>query len=364
MESTTEAKLPFHTSALYKKMKAEGLIDENKEYIGEIPLAEYYEQLEQGKSGSDTEEAVKNPQVQEENKEPSIPLSQVQEMVNAAVAASMKSISVPAPAQTPQVQPQQYFKVEQDIDDIPEFRNWEMKDREYELVEGRPISCSIASKHTKEIPLQYTNKEKQSVHILRYAVNQPSFFVEKQSKEEGSVVLNEIIFYYGRLKVPAENVTLQKFLAIHPHKGITFKEYDPLAKSIKFVSDRKEKLEAGALVFKVGETMNRAIASLVFPHYVESWPLELLEEEVLAYSEKEPKKYIAYTEDKTIKMKGVIKSALAKGDLIYSNYRFLNSKREIILEVAKNQDELDEMVRYFESGVGRTFYEFLLNSQN
>jgi hypothetical protein len=49
-------------------------------------------------------------------------------------------------------------------------------------------------------------------------------------------------------------------------------------------------------------------------------------------------------------MKGVIKSALAMGDLIYSNYRFLNKKRETILEVAKNQDELDEMVKYFESG--------------
>jgi hypothetical protein len=39
------------------------------------------------------------------------------------------------------------------------------------------------------------------------------------------------------------------------------------------------------------------------------------------------------------------------GDLIYSNYRFLNKKRETILEVAKNQDELDEMVKYFESGI-------------
>jgi hypothetical protein len=39
------------------------------------------------------------------------------------------------------------------------------------------------------------------------------------------------------------------------------------------------------------------------------------------------------------------------GDLIYSNYRFLNKKRND-LEVAKNQDELDEMVKYFESGIG------------
>jgi hypothetical protein len=279
-------------------------------------------------------------------------------------AEMLKSQAV---AQTPQYQPQYQApqKVEHDIDDIPELKDWEMKDREYELCDGtRPISYSIPSKHSKEIPLQYTNKEKQSVHILRYATNQPSFFVEKQSKEEGSVVLSEIIFNYGRLKVPASNINLQKFLAIHAYKDILFKEYDPKAKSVQVVNDKKLKLKAGALVFSVGETTNRAIASLVCPSYVDSWNSELLEEEILAYSEKEPQKYIDYTEDPTVKMKGVIKSALAMGDLIYSNYRFLNKKRETILEVAKNQDELDEMVKYFESGIGRTTYEFLLNSQN
>jgi hypothetical protein len=45
----------------------------------------------------------------------------------------------------------------------------------------------------------------------------------------------------------------------------------------------------------------RAIASLSCS-YVDSWNSELLEEEILAYSEK-PQKYIDYTEDPTVKMK-------------------------------------------------------------
>jgi hypothetical protein len=44
-------------------------------------------------------------------------------------------------------------KVEHDIDDIPELKDWEMKDHEYELCDGtRPISYSIP-KALKEIPL-------------------------------------------------------------------------------------------------------------------------------------------------------------------------------------------------------------------
>jgi hypothetical protein len=74
-----------------------------------------------------------------------------------------------------------------------ELKDWEMKDREYELCDGtRPIHILYLVALKRDSATIHYNKEKQSVHILRYATNQPSFFVEKQSKEEGSV-LSEII---------------------------------------------------------------------------------------------------------------------------------------------------------------------------
>ena len=347
---TQEVKLPHHFSPIYKKMVEEGLIVDKK-YVGEIPLIEYLDS--QKEEGAETSNAVT---------EDSIPVSQVSDMVARMVAEQMKNFQMPSPQQNYQVQNQPQFKQENNVDDIPELRNWEMKDREYELCDSvKPISCSISKEHTDTMALQYTNKETQSVHIMRYSTNQPSFFVEKQSKEPGSVLKSDIIFEYGRLRVPANNVTLQKFLAIHPHLNIVFKEYDPLAKSKQVVSEKKLKLQASNLVFTVGEITNRAVASLEFPNYTDSWSTDLLEEEILSLSEKSPQKYIDYTNDPTIKMKGVIKASLASGELIYSNYRFLNKKRETILEIAKNQNELEEMVLYFESGVGRTLYEFLLN---
>ncbi len=305
------------------------------------------------------EEKVSQNKVQEVAQEASVPLSVVQAMIDAALKNNPPAPQIIQQVQAPvqQQQPKQEF----DIEDIPEFRDWEVKDREYEYIDGKPISASIPSQHTALIPLQYFNKETNSVHILRYSTNQPSFFVEKQSKEPGSVVLAEIIFSYGKLRVPASEVNLQKFLHIHQYKDVIFKEYDPTAKSKKTISDKRLRNQAESLVWQVGEITNRAIASLVCPSYVESWIPELLEEEILAYAEKEPAKYIAYTEDPTIKMKGVVKSALFSGDLIYENYRWLNKRREVILEVAKNKDEMDAIVNHFESGVGRSFYEYLLN---
>lgn len=337
-------KLPHHLSHEYKQMKADGLIDDKGVYVG----------------GQDLEEPNIHP-VKPQVIEESVPVSQMTEMFEKMFAERMKSVET-SPQQTYQAPTQSQFKQENNIDDIPELRNWVMKDREYELCDPvKPISCSIAKEHTATMALQYTNKETQSVHIMRYATNQPSFFIEKQSKEPGSVLVSDVIFDYGRLRVPANNVTLQKFLAIHPHLNIVFREYDPLAKSKQVIADKKLRLKASNLVFDVGEITNRAIASLEFPNYVDSWSSELLEEEILAFSDKSSQKYIDYTNDPTIKMKGVIKVSLASGELIYSNYRFLNKKRETILEIAKNQNEMDELVLYFESGVGRTLYDYLLN---
>lgn len=298
--------------------------------------------------------------VQEANPEPSVPLSVVQQMINDALKNH-----APAPPQIIQQTPapiiQNIVKQEYDIDDIPEFRDWVVKDRQYEYCDGKPITANIPVDHSDRIPLQYENKENKSVHVLRYSTNQPSFFKEKQSKEPGSVVVSEILFNYGKLFVPAGQINLQKFLHIHPYKGILFREYDPEAKSRDIIEKKRLKNKAERLVFEVGEITNRAVAGLECPSYVESWKPDIVTEHVLAFAEENPEKYIAYTEDPGIKMKGVIKSALASGDLIYSNYRWLNANREVILEVSKNQDEMDEMVRYFEGGIGRTYYEFLVN---
>ena len=349
---STPVKLPHHLSNEYKQMKADGLIDANGVYVGKQNDSQESENI----SGQITEPDI-HP-TKSEQPEQSIPLSQVSDLVSKMVAEQLQN----AKLGQKQYQEQPKYREDINVDDIPELRNWEMRDREYELCDGtKPLSYSISSEHSALIPLQYTNKETQSVHVIRYATNQPSFFIEKQSKEPGSVLKAEIIFNYGRLRVPANDIVLQKLLHIHPHKDIVFKEYDPLAISRKVVSDKKLKLKAGNLVFSVGEITNRAIASLEFAHYVDSWDSEILEEEISVFADKSPQKYIDYTNDPTIKMKGVIKASLASGDLIYSNYRFLNKNRETILEIAKNQNEMDELVLHFESGVGRTLYEYLLN---
>lgn len=293
-----------------------------------------------------------------ESKEASIPLSQIEAMF-AKMLAEREKTATPTPQ--PSVQYYQ-AKSENVIDDIPELKNWEMKDRQYELCDGsKPISCSIPNKHTDLIPLQYTNKETKKVHIMRYATNQTSFFVENQSKELGSVLVSEIIFAFGRLNTTANDINLQQFLAIHQYKDKLFREYDPTAASRKIVTDKKLKHKAESMMYDNSEVLNRAIASVLCEDYVPTWEEDILFERLLSEIDKDVVKFTKLSADPQLKMKGIIKSALAKGDLVYSNYRFMNKNKEVILEVSRNDNELDAMVKYFESGEGRAFYEFLQN---
>lgn len=298
--------------------------------------------------------------------ERSIPVSEVGRLVAEQMAEFMKNYQAPAPQviyqQAPVQQPAAY-KIDYDINDIPELEGWTMKDRMYVFTDGRrPKSESICKQHSAHRSLQYTNKVTQTVLPLRYASNQTSFFIEKQSKEPGSVLSTDIIFIDGILKVPANNILLQKFLAIHPDMNIEFKEFDPTEQSRKYISDKKISIEANNLAMTIGDVANRAIASLINTSYTSSWTISDIESEVLKFIEKTPKRYLELAKDPSLKMKGIIKTALATGDLVYENYRFMNRNKEVLCEVGRNQDELEEMVRYFETGTGRTLYEFLLHS--
>jgi hypothetical protein len=333
----------------------------------EHPLAKMHREKREAKALAEQEKAnPKNTEVVDEtietpkDKEPTVSLSEVQRLIEEALSKQTQQLVKPIVQQIPQ------HRLEQDIDDdIPEFKNWEMKDRQYVLCDGsKPISYSIAHQHSEHMNLQYTNKARKTVHTLRFASNQPSFFVENQSKELGSVLVKHIIFKNGMLKVGANDVVLQKFLTIHPHNGIIFKEYDPTESSRKFVADKKLKNKANMLVDSVGNTINRAIASLVCPSYVEAWGIDQIEEEMFLYADSNPKEYIELCENPDTKVKGIAKSAISRGLLIYKNYRFYNANKELLIEVDRNSNEIDVICKYLQTGDGRSFYEYLANSLN
>ena len=104
---------------------------------------------------------------------------------------------------------------------------WDYKDRLYELTTGRkPLVFTVPTVHTQKSPLLWFDKDAGYQRELRYATNQRTPFVDEQ---DGIATMGRITFRNGELRVPKENVTLQKLLSLyHPylHNGL-ISEYKP-----------------------------------------------------------------------------------------------------------------------------------------
>lgn len=244
-------------------------------------------------------------------------------------------------------------------DDLPELRDWEVKDRTYvALTNTKAISMNIRSKHKSRSQLQYFNKEKGTQHALRYATNESSFFVENQSN---NAIASHILMLDGFLEVPAHEVNLQKFLAIHPDNGIVFKELDERAEALKRTEELDFNYETNKKVREISYEKQKAVAILVCKNYNQSWSPEEIKAQLRYETSVNPYKVAPFLADPNIEIKAVGKSSVAKGLILYDNYRFMKQNKEVMCTVPVGVNEWDAFSSWATSVEGRIFYDFLKN---
>ena len=120
---------------------------------------------------------------------------------------------------------------------------WEYKDRTYFLITGKsPLIFTIPSKHSRNKPLLYFDKESGYQRELRYATNQKTPFADEQ---KGEATLGRIVMKNGTITVPKEQVALQKLLSLyHPLKDKVYKELNKEQDSVNQIDWIELELEA------------------------------------------------------------------------------------------------------------------------
>lgn len=261
----------------------------------------------------------------------------------ASSATSLKNIEIPK---------------HESIDDLPELANWEIKDRSYIMIDGScPVSYSIRDRSKKSSNLTYYNKVKNTTHTLRYSQNQPSFLMDKQT---GDFIVTYVTIYNGNLLVPKENPVLQKFLHIHPDRNIIWKEFDPSIEIKKQVEEDAKLYQALKLFNEeLDDQTLEAICMLMCKDYSEEWPLYTLKRELNLAIKHNPSYFIQLSKDPTLKVKSIAKTALNRGLLKYSDYRFYDEDSKAICDVPRYSDEYEEISKFFLSPEGRSHYDYL-----
>jgi hypothetical protein len=343
----TEEKKPHHLSAEGRALKLQQ--ESEKLALQDVSQIEAIEEL------------VK----ESEEKEPTIPLSQVSDLVAKEIAKAMANLSsMQAPVQKQEIPKETYKSLsakEENFDEIPGLEDFEVKDRMYVLCNNfKPLSRGIRNRSKPNSALTYLNPITKNTHALRFSVNQTSFFEDKQ---KGDVIVSSIEVKNGMLKTSKKEIPLQKFLAIHPDNkangGSVFEEYDP-AKEATLEIDKEDKLfEAQSLVRSISPLKQDAVARLMCSDYKEEWVPAELKRSLYSAVAKSPNEFLKLANQPSLEVKGVAKTASYRGVISYSNYKWLNENKEVLVEVSRNQDEYDAIAEYLMSGKGMTFYEYL-----
>lgn len=195
--------------------------------------------------------------------------------------------------------------------------NWEIKDRVY-LLKGtkEPLTYTIPAKHTRRHPLLWYDNEKREQRELRYATNMSSPFVDEQ---KGEVTLGHITFRNGELKVPKEQVSLQKLLSLyHPFKDNKYKEYIPAKIAEDEVEDIEWEIEALNAAKNMDIDIAEAIVRVEYGSKVNSLSSKELRRDLLLLAKRNPRLFLSLAADENVQLRNFAINAVEQNIITIS----------------------------------------------
>ena len=257
----------------------------------------------------------------------------------AAKKAAPKAAAAPAPVAAP----------------AKPVDTWVRKDRLYELSSDRqPLVFTIPTVHSQKSPLLYFDKKAGYSRELRYATNQRSCFVDEQ---DGNATLGRVVMRDGILRVPKENVTLQKFLSLyHPYtaEGI-IKEYKPEQIAEDQVDTIEFELEAMTLAKDLNVDELEAILRAQYGSEVSGMSSKELKRDSLVFARNNPKLFLDLANDDNVMLRNIGIKATEMGLIKLSDdqrtFSYGNNGRKL-MTVPFNEHPYSALAAYFKTDEG------------
>jgi hypothetical protein len=208
-------------------------------------------------------------------------------------------------------------KVEAPKKEAPKKDEWVIKDRLYELTRTKPLVFTLPTAHSRKKSLLYFDEELGYQRELRYATNQRSCFVEEQ---KGQIVMGRIVFRDGVLRVPKENVALQKLLSLyHPAlKSNIYEEYKPAQQASNEVDWIEFELQALNLAKTLSVEEAEAILRVEMGATVTELSSSEIKRDVLIFAKKNPNLFLQLATDENTQLRSFGAKAVEQGILTLS----------------------------------------------
>ena len=228
-------------------------------------------------------------------------------------------------------------------------------DKIYKLTRNAaPLSLMLATRHTKRFPLLWFDPETEVNRELRYARNQKSPFVDQQ---DGNAIIEPVIFEDGFLRVSKSNQVLQKFLEVHPHNGIKFKELDKSKDAQDVVENINIEIDAMIEARSLSLPQLESLTRVLFSKDPSTITTDEMKRDILVYAKNEPIEFMSLVNDPVLKLQSTVHKLLEVGLIKYRNKNkevFFNTKtnKTRLCTIPYGEDPIYIVSSFFQSDDG------------
>jgi len=230
---------------------------------------------------------------------------------------------------------------------------WEIKDKLYELtINETPIVFTLKSKG-----ILLFDEEMGYEREIKYCENQKTIFTDEM---KGPQRLSHISFRDGKLFVPKEKQTLQKFLAVHPDNGKRFMEYNPVQIAENDLSFIELEIQALNTATQIDVDHAEAILRSEIGNKVSNMTSKELKRDLLLFAKNNPELFLELANDENINIRNVgIKATemnLIKLSSDQRTFTWVSTGRKL-LTVPFDENPYSALAAWFKTDEGVEVYQ-------
>jgi len=178
----------------------------------------------------------------------------------------------------------------------------------------------------------------------------------RKQEQDGTAILEPIIFEDGFLRVPKENQVLQKFLALHPQNGKSFVEVDREKDASVDVDQLDLALEAQLMAKDLDIEMLETVARVVIGLRVDNLTTAELKRDVRLFAGRYPDEFMESLNDPLLALQNKCAKFFTEGLLILKNkkdvYYNIKGNKSKLLTVPYGEDPLFILASFLQSDEG------------
>jgi len=227
--------------------------------------------------------------------------------------------------------------------------------------DSAPLNYMLASHNSSRSPLLYFDEETGVNRPLRYARNQKSPFVDEQ---DGSAILEPIVFEDGMLVVEKANQVLQQFLYYHPSRDRVFEEVDNERDASEDVEILEMELNAQIVAKELSFEKLLSVSRILLGGSVDRLSTPELKRDILLFAKYNPEDFMEVVNDPDLEFGDEVRQFFDEKLLSLRNnnkdvYFNLKGNKKKMLTVPFGEDPYHVVGSYLKTDDGIDVYQGL-----